>query len=94
MHDLEDMLHRFSHSYTYGNAPVERAQHFVHRLDDFMKLHILGQKGGGLGTVQHYTMRLELQQRGCLHAHIILWFDNEQGQRVLVSFRKRKATEV
>ena len=37
MHDLEEMLHRFNNSFTYADAPVECAQHFLRRLDDFLK---------------------------------------------------------
>ncbi|DBA91865.1 TPA: hypothetical protein ACH3X1_015999 [Trebouxia sp. C0004] len=58
--DLEEMLHRFNESYTYGDAPVECAALFMRRLDDFMKLHIVGKQGGLLGTVKHYVIRFEL----------------------------------
>ncbi|KAL0022698.1 hypothetical protein WJX77_003008 [Trebouxia sp. C0004] len=57
--DLEEMLHRFNESYTYGDAPVECAALFMRRLDDFMKLHIVGKQGGLLGTVKHYVIRFE-----------------------------------
>lgn len=74
--DLEEMLHRFNNSYSYSDAPVECAQHFVQRLNDFMTTHILNKKGGVLGKVKHYVIRLEVQHRGSLHAHIILWCDH------------------
>ena len=47
-----------------------------------MSKYITNAKGGLLGRVTHYVIRYEVQQRGSLHAHIILWLHPEDVSRV------------
>lgn len=46
-----------------------------------MREHIMC-KGGLLGRVLHYTLRLEVQGRGSVHAHIILWLEKADVDRI------------
>eukprot|EP00882_Tetradesmus_deserticola_P001750 GHRQ01001880.1.p1 GENE.GHRQ01001880.1~~GHRQ01001880.1.p1 ORF type:complete len:1314 (+),score=134.67 GHRQ01001880.1:549-3944(+) len=83
--DMTELLKRFNNSYTFKNAPVECSKLFVQRVTDFMNHYILckpvrpgasavpGTNGGLLGRVQHHVIRYEVQARGSLHAHIMLW---------------------
>ena len=77
--DLTELLHRFNASFTFADAPVECATLFLQRLDDFLKNHVFAnpESGGILGRVQHHVTRLEVQGRGSLHAHIMLWIHPE-----------------
>ena len=54
------------------DMPVENARIFMHRFDNFMKDYILG-GSRILGEVQQFVHRFELQGRGSLHAHCMLW---------------------
>ena len=52
--------------------PVTAARHFDHRLQAFMKTLILG-KSHPIGQIQDYKYRIEFQQRGSPHAHMLIW---------------------
>lgn len=76
---LEALLRRVHPDASFRDAPVECAQLFHARLWAFLTRHIIlpqhnGEAQAGLlGRVQHYLVRYEVQARGSLHAHIILW---------------------
>jgi hypothetical protein len=77
---LEERLKRFNDSYTWQDAPVECAQLFCKRVNTFMKEVLVEQQV--LGKIDHFVMRLEVQGRGSLHAHIMLWVAEEDVNRV------------
>ena len=52
--------------------PVMVAQHFVKRWRSLFKQVILNGKGGALGKVTDYFVRVEFQNRGSPHLHIFL----------------------
>jgi hypothetical protein len=79
---LEEFLQRFNSSFDWRNAPVECCGIFHARLKAFFREHILSQKDPLLGRVKHYVIRYEVQSRGSLHAHILLWLDDEDVDRV------------
>jgi ATP-dependent exoDNAse (exonuclease V) alpha subunit len=82
MSALEGLLRKFNKSFTWQDAPVECAAMFHRRVTDFMNDHILGKRGGKLGRVTHHLTRYEVQGRGSLHAHIILWLHPDDVERV------------
>ena len=53
--------------------PVMVAQHFVKRWKSLFKHVILNGKEGALGEVTDYFVRVEFQNRGSPHLHIVLW---------------------
>jgi hypothetical protein len=79
---LEALLQRFNSSFTWRDAPVENAVLFHRRVAQFMEDYILGKKGGKLGRVMHHVVRYEVQGRGSLHAHIVLWLHPDDVQPV------------
>ena len=79
--DLESFLDKFNAGLKWHDAPVECAMLFKKRLDDFMKQHIL-KEDGLLGRVTHNVIRLEVQHRGSLHAHIMLRVHEDDIERI------------
>jgi len=76
INDLESLLNAFCNGWTFKEAPVECATHFLRRCKDFLAEHILRSDGSGiLGRVEDYVIRYEVQDRGSLHAHIIIWLE-------------------
>ena len=55
--------------------PVTAARHFDHRLQTFMKMLILG-NSHPIGHIQDFKYRIEFQQRGSPHAHMLIWIKN------------------
>ncbi|CAF0707230.1 unnamed protein product, partial [Brachionus calyciflorus] len=51
--------------------PVEVSEFFFHRL--YAVMEEIKSKNGIFGEVRHYWSRIECQNRGALHAHILLW---------------------
>jgi len=67
------------------DAPVECATLFHEKVMQFLDSCVLNQKhgkGGILGRVTHYVIRYEVQHRGSLHAHIILWVETDDIDKV------------
>jgi hypothetical protein len=60
---------------------VECATLFHSQVDMFMHQHILNDYGI-LGKVKEYVNQYELQHCGSLHAHIILWVDTNDLERI------------
>ena len=61
---------------------MENALFFHERITHFMKTYIAKSKAGLLGRVTHYIVRYEVQSRGSVHAHIILWLHPGDVERV------------
>ena len=55
--------------------PVTAARHFDHRLQTFMKMIILG-NSHPIGQIQDFKYRIEFQQRGSPHAHMLIWIQD------------------
>jgi hypothetical protein len=55
--------------------PVTAAQHFDYRLQQFFSSFLLS-PAQPLGKIRHYSYRIEFQQRGSPHAHIVIWTDD------------------
>jgi hypothetical protein len=79
--ELCKILNAIDPALGFGDAPCECARIFHHRLWTFLHEHIIlpkvnGVRGSGmLGEVLHYLVRYEVQGRGSLHCHIILWIN-------------------
>lgn len=69
---LEAFLQRFNTSFTWKDAPVECTKIFLARFNNFWNDYIVGGQEI-LGRVKHHMIRFEAQERGSLHAHIVLW---------------------
>ena len=54
---------------------------FHKKVQDFMR-HYINNAPHLVGRVVHYVIRYEVQDRGSLHAHIILWVQTEDIVRV------------
>ena len=88
--NLEHLMSKVNAGMTWQDAPVESAKIFMDKLKKFMHTWIIppperkkGQKNatkyspGILGLVEHYVIRYEVQGRGSLHAHIMLWIHED-----------------
>ena len=66
-------------------APAECAYLFHKRTEQYL-LHVVRlhdkAKGGILGRVEHYVRRYEVQERGSVHAHLLLWLHNDDVDRI------------
>ncbi|MCO5551949.1 hypothetical protein L7F22_005456 [Adiantum nelumboides] len=78
---IESLAQGFNPNYTWKDCPVECAVLFHTCLHNFLNAHILGGKAI-LGHVLHYLIRYEIQNRGSLHAHIILWISKDDIENV------------
>ena len=65
----------------WQDMPVECASIFLHRFKRFFTQYILG-KHALLGRIQHHVVRYEVQGRGSLHTHCLLWVDPADVSRV------------
>ena len=78
INDMEQLLKSFCSGFSFEDAPVECSTHFLQRIQDFLKEHIFRDDGHGiLGRCEHYVIRYEVQHRGSLHAHIVIWITAE-----------------
>lgn len=55
--DMEQLLKSFCNSYSFENAPIECSAHFLKRIKDFLREHIL-HESGILGNCEHYVISL------------------------------------
>jgi hypothetical protein len=78
---LNEHYHHPKHT-PVQDAPVENAHLFHERVTHFMNTYIAKNKGGLLGRVTHYVIRYEVQARGSIHAHIILWLHPDDVETV------------
>lgn len=79
--DLCKLLQRIKLNLDWSDAPVESARLFHERLTRFMNDFVLGGPAI-LGRVLHFVTRYEVQSRGSVHAHIVLWINKEDVSRV------------
>ena len=83
INELDEFLRRFGASLNWEDAPVECSRLFLTRYKAFMKEWIVGPSSAQiLGRVTHYVTRIEVQHRGSLHVHILLWVDQADVARV------------
>ena len=86
--DLEEFLKSVASNLSFQDCPVECAKLFHDRLWAFLHKFIIkpslnGQRSPGLlGRVSHYVVRYEVQSRHSLHAHIVLWIDEADVEKV------------
>ena len=78
---MEHMVQKIDASLTWKDCPVECAILFYARLKKFMHSYILSGPRI-LGYVKEYVLRYEIQFRGSLHAHIILWIENSDVEHI------------
>ena len=75
--DLERILNLFGPGFAHSQAPGECAAQFIGKFNKLLKEDILNSKnkarGGIFGRVQRYMYRYEVQERGSLHIHMVLW---------------------
>jgi hypothetical protein len=72
----------FNEKFDWRNAPVECCRLFHNRFQAFFRRHIISKKGGLLGRVLHWVVRYEVQARGSLHVHVLLWLHADDVDRV------------
>ena len=69
--------------------PVTAAGHFNHRIQKFFISFLLS-PAQPLGKITHYSYRIEFQQRGSPHAHIVIWTEDsptpEDEEEVICAF--------
>ena len=80
------MLSMFMESPSYTDAPCEHSAIFLDRLDHYMAAFVTGGRQI-FGRVTFNVVRLECQQRGCLHAHILLWVHPDDVEEVTAQIR-------
>lgn len=56
--------------------PVTAARHFDNRVPLFLKYILLNKQLNPLGNITDYKYRIEFQQRGSPHVHMVAWVDN------------------
>ena len=70
-------VNNVSDSYSIGKLcaedPISVSRKFSQKFPDFFNLVIL--KGGVLGKVAHYFDKMDYQERGAPHYHILLWIE-------------------
>lgn len=79
--DLTMLLRAFNTELTWADAPVECARLFHDRLQRFARKYLFDSPAL-LGRILHYMIRYEVQSRGSVHAHIVLWVDKADVPRV------------
>lgn len=57
------------------NDPVTCARHFDYQVNTFIR-HFLLSKGEPLGPISDWFYRVEYQQRGSPHIHMLIWIEN------------------
>ena len=74
INDMEAFVSRHMAGQLWQDLPAECGHLFRDRMEHFLKEHLLRSDGQGvLGRVQHHFTRYEVQMRGSLHVHILLW---------------------
>ena len=68
--------------------PVTAAQHFNNRVQMFLKYILLNKDLNPLGEITDYKFRIEFQQRGSPHVHMVAWVKDAP------SFEKNTISEV
>lgn len=55
--------------------PVTRARYFDHRFPSYLAF-VLKSEMNPIGEIQYYFYRVEFQQRGSPHVHMLVWIKN------------------
>jgi len=80
--DLESIISKMcGEPVDWSRMPAENARLFVHRVQTLFDTQLKG-TSGILGNIGQHVIRYELQGRGSLHAHILLWVSQEDVHRV------------
>lgn len=59
----------------FRSNPVTAARHFDNRVQLFPKNILLNKQLNPLGNITDYKYRIEFQQRGSPHVHMVAWVD-------------------
>ena len=78
---IESITTHYNAQFTWKDCPVECMALFHARFHMFMRKHLLP-SDGLLGRIQHHVIRYEIQNRGSLHAHVILWIHHDDRQQI------------
>ena len=54
--------------------PVTCSRYFDHRVQEFLNT-VLKSASGPIGKIQYFFYRLEFQQRGSPHIHMLVWIE-------------------
>ena len=70
--------------------PVTCARHFDYQVNNFLR-HFLPSNAEPLGKISDWFDRVEYQQRGSSHIHMMIWIENalafgEDSDSILTSF--------
>jgi hypothetical protein len=79
--DMEYLVKQIHQNMSWKNYPMECATLFHSCVNMFMHQHIL-EDNGILGKIKEYVIHYELQHHGFVHAHIILWVNENDLQRI------------
>jgi hypothetical protein len=79
--DMEYLVKQIHQNMSWKNYPMECATLFHSCVNIFMHQHIL-KDNGILSKIKEYVIHYELQHRGFVHAHIILWVDENDLQKI------------
>jgi hypothetical protein len=74
--DMEYIIKQIHLNMSWEDFPIECATLFHSRVNMFVYKHILN-NNVILNKVKEYVIRYELQNHGFVHAHIILWVQEE-----------------
>ncbi|RYA80966.1 hypothetical protein DD594_27815, partial [Enterobacter cloacae complex sp. 4DZ1-17B1] len=88
---IELIARQLNASFTWIDCPVECALTFRSKFQMLMSKYILAK--GVLGRVQHHLVRYEVQNRGSLHAHVILWMHEEDKEKLSAELAAYISTE-
>lgn len=87
---IKRIAKHYNACYTWKYCPIKCVTLFHTRVHLFMHKHLLS-VNGLLGRIEHHAIRYEIQKRGSLHAHLILWVheaaDNKLQTRLRRTFR-------
>jgi hypothetical protein len=78
---IEAFVKIFNASFRAGHAPVEADLLFHRKVDDLLQQSITSDNGI-FGKAQLLVDRYEVQGRDALHAHLVLWVDKADHERV------------
>jgi hypothetical protein len=79
--DMEYLVKQIHKNMSWKDCLVECVTLFHFCVNMFMHQHVL-KDNGILGEIKKYVIHYELQHRGSVHAHIILWVNENDLQRI------------
>jgi hypothetical protein len=78
---LDKLIKTFDVNMTWNDYLNECATIFQSKFEQFMQIYIIS-KNGVISKVEKYVIRYELQHRGSIHAHVILWVKKENVESI------------